>query len=491
MKNKTYIMLGRNGDILNILPAIEYEAKLNNYTPKLIVAKDYADVLDGCSYVEKVVFDDSFKNINEALVFARKNFPDDEIINCAIYGKDFSIKKECSSFQRDSWKLSKCPIPWGRLPLNFDNRSKQREDLIFSVNVTKPILLIATKGVSSPFDYASTMEEYLWDVLSSDFVITNISYMQSFRIFDLLKLYESAHCLIATDSAPLHLANAVPNLPVISLITDKPDSWHQSSWRSNHILRLLYSEVPNNLDKIIEAVREPKQKKKIYFITSFKPDMDGETKRRNELAFKTRAEEMNYAGVYECFNYPTGNRKSKEGMPFVKDMINYISDKAADNDILMICNSDICFIPGITGKVLHQVERHGAGYFHRWDMRKGKIEKPLISESELIGYTWYDGSDTFAFTKKWWLENRSIFPDMIFGREWWDNVFRNLIKKTNGTEIHSAIYHEKHNSFWEINKRNNPGNAYNTRLNFEWKNQFGGLEKDWRVKPEHWKGMFK
>ena len=493
MKTKTYIMLGRTGDILNILPAIEYESKQNNYKPKLIVAKEYADVLDGCGdYVEKVVFPGNFKNINQAINLAYNNFPQTKIINCAIYGENFKIKRECSSFQRESWKFSECPIAWGRLSLNFPNRNNEREKQLLSKVIEsrigyKPIIITALSGHSSPFNYTNELLELLKSSLS-EFQIFDISDLRAERFYDLLALYEKAHALIAIDSAPLHLANAVPNLPVISLISDLKDDWHRSSWRPNHILRLLYSEVPTNLDKIVKATREGNsyRKKQIHLVTSHKDKLFGEDFRRFEFAQKTWEDESKANRLIWNISYYRST-----SIPKVKKMIDFVEDKIGyTDDIIMICNSDISFVPGITGWILHEVERHGAVYFHRHDFVR--LTNPLISEADVIKGKWYCGSDAFAFTVEWWKENREDFPDMYFAREGWDMIMRNMIKRSGGTEIHSAIFHEKHKSFWEAPENKNCAeNIHNRKLAQEWLNKYGGDWNDWKFTVQQMKGMYR
>jgi|GEM_PF-2380786 len=489
-KKKIFILLGRTGDVLNLLPAIEYEGKINNYIPKVVVAKEYADVLDGCSYVEKVVFDGDFRNINEALRFVKINYSTYKVVNCTVYGKNYSVEKLCSSFTREIWRLSGCPIPQNMLALTFDKAERQTVSLANN----KPIILLTLKGTSSPLSNEVKFANFIKEYLGNEFNVIDLSNVRYHKIYDMIALFSIAHVLIAIDSAPLHLANAVPTLPVISLISDNKESWYQSAWRPNHIMRVLYSEIENKMGTIIEAARTGKAvpKREIYFVTSSARGIEIETKRRMDLALSSRLLETNNVKIkYTCFNYQDYERKSTEGMPYVKDMIDFISGKAEDDDILMICNADVCFIPGITGKIIHAIDRNDSAYFHRWDMRPGKIRKLLVSEAELKGYKWYDGSDAFVFTKRWWIANREIFPDMVFGREYWDCIFRNVIKRSEGVEIHKAIYHEKHNGYWEINKKDNQGNQENTILALEWFREFGGKTADWKYKPEEWKQVYK
>ena len=55
--DKIYCQLSKLGDVLGILP-IAYAAHLRGEKVGIMVAKEYADVLDGVGYAEKIVFDE-------------------------------------------------------------------------------------------------------------------------------------------------------------------------------------------------------------------------------------------------------------------------------------------------------------------------------------------------------------------------------------------------------------------------------------------------
>lgn len=490
MQKKTYLMLGRTGDIMNILPAIQYEAQKNDYKPRLIVSQDYQDILDGVSYVEKIVYPGDFRNVLEALVFAKRNFPEDKIVNCSVYGKNYVYKKLCASFQRESWRFTECPLAWGTLPLVFDKRSAEREQRLadnYQFKYGQKTLITALSGTSSPLPYKDMLLKYLRANLNQkEWQIVDISDLRAERIYDLLALYERASSLIAIDSAPLHLAQAMPHLPpelpVISLISDLKDTWHQSSWRRNHIKRILYSEVPTRLVEILEAVEGgfTIDRATIHLVTTSASGNE-ETKRRNGIALSSWFKERLNSGTGKWYLHIYNS----VGLPKVHSMIEYAFARALyDDDIILITNADINFVPGITGWILHEVERHGAVFFHRHDFQR--IDEHFISEAQVAFGKWYPGSDTFAFTKKWWSAHRTIFPDMYFAREAWDMIFRNMIKRSGGAEIHNAIYHEKHPSFWEATEnRNCPENLHNRAQAQQWLDTYGGDWNDWKIKKPY------
>ena len=102
---------------------------------------------------------------------------------------------------------------------------------------------------------------------------------------------------------------------------------------------------------------------------------------------------------------------------------------------------------------------------------------------------WFAGTDLVAFTKRWWLEHGSEFPDMVLACECWDLVMRNLIKIHGGIELFEAIYHEIHHAwwYWSDNFKNNPGNHWNRKLSTEFfraRSKDGADENDWRKEIE-------
>jgi hypothetical protein len=74
MKEQTCIVCtGKLGDILNILPICQH---LNTAGQRvsLMVAKEYASILDGVSYVDPVVIHDSWTQLGKAVDLAKTQF---------------------------------------------------------------------------------------------------------------------------------------------------------------------------------------------------------------------------------------------------------------------------------------------------------------------------------------------------------------------------------------------------------------------------------
>jgi len=69
--SNTYINLGKYGDVCCLLPALYDEFNQTGEKPNLIISKDFQDIIDGTSYVNKIVYDGSFDDIKGALEFAK------------------------------------------------------------------------------------------------------------------------------------------------------------------------------------------------------------------------------------------------------------------------------------------------------------------------------------------------------------------------------------------------------------------------------------
>lgn len=498
-KPKAYFLLGRYGDICNILPVIEYEAKQNNYKPRLFIAKDFVSLIEGCSYVEPIIWKDNFWNYEPAIYWAQQSLDGYEFINCSLSGRGYLLIKKCRSFVRESWRLANCSVPWGHLPLTFDRRSPEREKAFLeklNIKDGEPLILVATKGNSSPFNANVDLFAYLRNTMT-DFRVIDMSYVKAERFYDLIALFERAHCLVTIDTGLLHLARAVPNLPVITLIPVDETKWLQSDWDPQHILRMVYNEVVPNIDVLVKAATEGNNfiKQKIHFITSY-DKTDEDAMRRIKFAVDTRENENSYSKRWNFMEFPDELLEKRNSMslgdskklPFIKDMIDYACKDAADYDIIMICNADICFTPGITGWILHEVERHGAVFFHKSNFNK--LTFHLINEDQVSRGHYYVGSDAFAFSKEWWDKNRDVCFDVIFGREAWDMLFRNMVRRAGGVNIPLALYHEAHPAKWlspTIHK--NGATEYNLTLGKKWLNTYGGDWNDWRFDLDNSKNL--
>ncbi len=482
MSAPIFVQLGRIGDILNVLPLAERHFRLTGERPYFMTAREFLPVLEGVSYVEPVAHDTkNWMEFIPAMFQARKISPD--VRMSQICGVGLHNPRLCSSFLRESWAAVGADVPWGSLPLTIDRRDPAREEAIAGaagIKTGRKLVLVALGGISSPFPRAGYVMRVLEERLGPEFKVVRIDAIKAPRIFDLLGIFERAHCLVTTDTATLHLAHAVPGLPVVALVNDMPDPWHGSCYRANHVGRFCYDELPAREDDFLERIRAGfnRRRRIVHVWSDFRSDddRDSENARRMGVARASWNQEAEtFPGIWLRTEFPIERaRTSREvgdprPVPFIIDMIEHAAKFCqGPDDIIGWTNSDVSFAPGLTGRVLDKVERYGACHTHRWDLHGANLERPYLHDGSVRRLQWYPGGDAFFFTLDWWRRNGADYPDMLMGREHNDEVFRQLVKLRAGikAEVEASIYHEKHASFWESpeNFKTNPGNIHNRKL---------------------------
>lgn len=463
-----YVMLGRAGDILCILPALKEEADRIGKPVKMVVAAEFRGLLDGCSYIEPIVFEKDFRLSAHAYNWAVRQFPEYRVINCAVCAEDMRVDQKGWSFDRDIWINTKIPIPPHSKRLLFDNRDAGREEALKKQHLipNKKNVLLALEGHSSPFFWGPELKQELAKRLP-DVNFVDISAIRADRLYDLLGLYDEADALIAIDSAPLHLA-AASYVETIALVTDQNTLWHQSSWKPHHLLRIPYSSAIKKIDDIVAAIERKYSQPVIHLVRSKKAQNDAETQRRMDLADRSISEEEHRFSAIIHTDFRPKRDASSIGdapVPFIRDMIEQAGLTAKPTDILCIVNADIGVTPSITGEILDACYNFGSCYAQRNDFRR--IDRTILNEVECATGKKYPGADLFAFTKEWWDKRNQFFPDMLLGREAWDMIMRDLVRSTGGVELHNAIWHEMHDSHW-LKHRSCAGNEHNKRLASTW-----------------------
>lgn len=152
-------------------------------------------------------------------------------------------------------------------------------------------------------------------------------------------------------------------------------------------------------------------------------------------------------------------------LPYIRDMLDYAASFALPEDIVLLTNDDICFVPGAEEKILAEFAT-GASAAYAW---RRNFFSPLKHQLKDIRVGREDGGvDLIAFRTEAWRANRESFPDFILGCEAWDYVYRILIPELNGNRpgLHDLIYHEFHDPVWRRNKIRgaNVGQKFNRAL---------------------------
>lgn len=261
----TRLLLGRTGDILILLPLLYQDYLASGEKQKLIVAKEYADVLEGCSYVDPLIWEGDWKDVSGAI----RKFGSAKTTQVAgnkgviaqVYAKSYmgqDTHRFCESFEKEIWRLAGRLSDWFYLhPLIFDQRDKRRETKINKelFKSDKPKIIVSASGYSSPFPYRELLIELLQNRFRS-MEIVDISDYRAHRLYDILGILEASRVILTIDSAVLHLAAACPSLPVCTIVADSPTPWHGSAYRPQYITYTRYSNFARDAVKILDRIEK-------------------------------------------------------------------------------------------------------------------------------------------------------------------------------------------------------------------------------------------
>lgn len=440
----TLIELGRYGDVINILPPAWALARANpSGKTRVVVGSQYAGVLDGCSYIEPVVFDGDFSmDYLRACEWAKNKFGGHQLATQVYFGGSVH-SKQTNSFVTDSWlKAGFSPMWWNELPTIFDNRNHVRESLLIREHQTKKRnVLVCFDGTSSPFGDRNSILRILQD---TDFNVVDIGKIKADRIYDLLGLMDAAAGLITIDTSILHLA-AAARCPYIALITDFPTAWHGSIPRGNCVLGVRYGEVSARLSEIAAAIGMFDHPT-LHHLWTGPMRLGPDENRRHSIAQATwksmlwvehKVGDYSLDRVFQC-----GQRM----LPYIRDMIDRVVNGIRDEDWVVLTNADICVTPSLDTEIRKVLNVHECCWSNRRDFKL--VQSPIPVDQVKNGHD-YSGTDLFAFRAGWWRRRREMMPDVVFGAEGWDLCMRVLMQEDGGIQIRDLIYHERHDSGWE------------------------------------------
>jgi glycosyltransferase involved in cell wall biosynthesis len=256
-------LLGRYGDILNILPVCKFIAdKWGN--PLFFVAREFASTLDGVSYVIPQPLDLAYDMINAAVLVANQKC--ELVISGQVWGQNYITTRESPVYNTESWRVAGFLEHFHdtqNFPLVIDRRDEGREQklsdrvlghLPVKIDSVRPIILVnVCGGHTAPFSASAHFLKAIKDQWGEECHVIDLSPVRAERIYDLLGLYDRACLLITNDTATLHLA-AASDIQVVALVNDIP--WLSSVTRCNVVLRLKYAEAMPNIGKVHDAIRE-------------------------------------------------------------------------------------------------------------------------------------------------------------------------------------------------------------------------------------------
>ncbi len=247
---KLHIILGRTGDIMAALPIVQHDAA-QGLRPCVMVNREFANVLDGVS-LDCITWDGDWRHVRAAYNHALPDWK--EIVVLQQYSTDgWPQWNGTDSFVKEMYRVAS-KLHLFPLPLHFDRRDPEREaKIVASLPTDKPLVLVATTGLSSPFPHRDALLTLLERTFPQA-VVFDMDTVRGERIYDLLALFERAACLVTMDSALLHLAQATPQLPVIALIADRPTKWHGSPAYAGQRLRIPYSHYEHRKADLLAEV---------------------------------------------------------------------------------------------------------------------------------------------------------------------------------------------------------------------------------------------
>jgi predicted GH43/DUF377 family glycosyl hydrolase len=411
---KTYVQLGRLGDILCLLPLL-YQDSLKGERPRLVVAREYASVLEGCSYVEPVVYEGPHYEIAKACQSVEEhqctqvNGPVEQV-------RDYTYKPAglehavTTSFVKEMWRVAGRLNEWDQVhPLVFNNRDEAREkDLLRSAGLVrrgkqKPLMLVALEGNSSKFKHAELLLELIQGRFGSTWNIMPLPKAE--RFYDLLALYQTARLLISIDSAPLHLARATPDLPVVALVNDTPALWNGSPWMPNHIFYCRYGDFADRAKLMLSAI-----------------DHGMTISRDVQWVFNAVEEGENYGPHLFPIVAGMGGRDAtmigdKKRYPFLKDCLRMALQRSRGG---FIC---------LTRPRVKLVD--------------GVIEHDLCYAYRIENGTYSPVVDFFSAPRQWWADRLEDIPHFIFGTDHnWSHVLLQIFKQHQAVDITGKVFRE-------------------------------------------------
>lgn len=239
--SEVWIQLGKLGDIISILPILLREYERTGVKPKLMVAEDYATVLEQIDYVDVLVYDGHFQDLKGAVTDAKKKF--DRVNVTQVNGSDIVFEHRHPSFQHDMWDRVGMLDHWDSLPLVI-----KRPPVVCNL---KGFIFFADYSQSSPFFY----KDELADLLKKAFPgkkIFRTSEARFNEFFEYLPYMDAADLIVTVDTAFLHLAKATAT-PIIALVSSRPTPWRGSAWSKRFAFHCRYDDFQFRKGELLDA----------------------------------------------------------------------------------------------------------------------------------------------------------------------------------------------------------------------------------------------
>lgn len=469
------LCLGRFGDIVSVLPLAWARAR-RGVIPIFCVAKEFASILDGVSYVEPLVFDGRYDDPPAALRWLKANRPKDRITIAQAYRHPFDKRRETDSYEKEMWRLAGALGEFGKHPTVFDRRDEKRERPLLQYAPTdRPYVLVATDSVSSPFWRGAELRNAIAALLPEHAVV-DLSHIKAERVYDLIALYECADCLVTVDSVHLHLARAA-KVPVVALLSEGnlgfKDNWLGSVPPPNAVYSFRYSQAVADIDNLAKTVKRVVSAKTAHRFIVHVSDLHGTSARHTKARSTWESaygEEAVIDGTKSDWTITAQKIGDARNLPKLRDVLWHAIEKTTCGDDVIIWNpDDVAF----TDDSFRQMKQHAAIY-GAFSMRR---TEPGYNNVHI-------GREVFGFRAGWLAERMDLIPDFYCGAPCFDLIIAAIIRKERGivttnenlyvdfypSEISPGIaLHEPHQSSWSGPHENTmPANVHNMQLAREW-----------------------
>jgi hypothetical protein len=431
------ICLGRYGDIMNALPIARDIAHKGGAPVNFMVAAQFADILEGVSYVVPQIFNGNYSRMPEATAQAKAKFKN--VVRAQIFGTPEACPETGKPHNRCAWELAGYSKRWTspKMVLEFDRRNPERERQLLMAHVKRdprPLLLVAfTCGISGKFNDGRELLSRVVADFGKQFQIVDLATVKAARMYDLLGLYEVAAGMVTIDTGLHHLAAACKRLPVLLLAPDH--TYYAAEPRCNCELLIRYGKWREEYSKLAEWVNS-KAKPPVFIHTfeSHSPLNDRARRAQTTWTVLWEAFSWRYAPHSEPYRRDSREIGDPRGVPYVNDVLEHALKGAPTDAIIVLTNDDVTLLPGVHADLLAHMARTPALACSRREIASfaEASTKPAVQKHT------FPGRDLFAF-RAWWLRKHlPQIPLLLLGSNEWDNLFLTLIRKECGTLVKGA-----------------------------------------------------
>lgn len=267
-----FAVLGRYGDIIQLLPAFKAIRDRTDFKPIVVTSTDYSAIYDGVSYVDPFPINGNwYQQIPFARDMARQHFgscvvpqwwhecdrkdeicreqAQDNLTVLQSHGHNWGVDMNKNPDYGTSmwWRCGFAREEMMSLPLVFDRRDLAREAKLAETftRFGKPLLLYNFTGASSPFAPVPEVMRVIQE-FSGKYKLVDLGTVMGHRIYDLLGLFDRAAGLITIDTSTLHLALG-SKVPYYAF---KVGGWSSSVPKGNCRGSCFYSETLDKLDEV-------------------------------------------------------------------------------------------------------------------------------------------------------------------------------------------------------------------------------------------------